>query len=41
MKKLFLALIALIYASSNGIAQTYDKKIGNAMNRGDWFGLDS
>lgn len=41
MKKILYILIAILCASSIGFAQTYDEKIGNAMNRGDWFGLDS
>ncbi len=41
MKKVIYTLVALICAYSIGFAQTYDEKIGNAMNRGDWFGLDS
>lgn len=41
MKKLLFASIILICASIIGFAQSYDEKIGNAMNRGDWFGLDS
>lgn len=39
--KFLNTLTAIICAYSIGFAQTYDEKIGNAMNRGDWFGLDS
>ena len=41
MKKLLYTFIVLICSCSFGFAQTYDEKIGNAMNKGDWFALDS
>ncbi len=41
MKRLLQLLCYFVLASSLSSAQTYDEKIANAMNSGDWFALDS
>ena len=41
MKRLTWSLLTLICVCAAGSSQSYDEKIGSAMNRGDWFALDS
>lgn len=40
MKKIFI-LITTIFSSLVGYSQSYDERIAEAMNAGDWFALDS
>ncbi len=40
MKKIFI-LITAIFSSLVGYSQSYDERIADAMNAGDWFALDS
>ena len=40
MKKIFI-LITAIFSSLVGYSQSYDERIAEAMNAGDWFALDS
>lgn len=40
MKKILFILITIIYVFP-GYAKSYDEKIAESMNAGDWFGLDS
>ena len=40
MRKLFI-LISILISSIVGYSQSYDDKIANAINAGDWFALDS
>ncbi len=41
MKRFIYIWITLITAFSSSFAQSYDEKIADAMNKGDWFALDS
>ena len=42
MKKILSILCAIVACmATNAYGQSYDEKIGDAMNRHDWFALDS
>ncbi|MDE5724720.1 MAG: retropepsin-like domain-containing protein [Duncaniella sp.] len=40
MRKLFFYVVVIVLSLASS-AQSYDERIGAAMNRGDWFALDS
>lgn len=40
MRKLLFSVVTII-CSLTGYSQSYDERIANAMNSGDWFALDS
>lgn len=40
MKRLLLSIIIIVSALT-GYSRSYDERIANAMNTGDWFALDS